>query len=168
MMQETDLSILARKYQERIQFLESELSEEKRKLALVTEMIDLLKKEGISYEQEKLFDDLSPVLSQRYKDMTMTEAIYDILRAHEHEKLSADDIYKELVKNGFGLKSKSKNVKRDVYTRLLRLEQGEKLTATKKKKGRPKRYFLPRMGGEKNEDEIKRRDGQIPPQNVAP
>lgn len=95
----------------------------------------------------------------------MTDAIKDILRSREHEKLSADDIYKELVKNDFS--SESKDLKRDVYTRLLRMEQGHKLVATKKKKGRPKRYFLPKMEGEKNEDEIKRGDGQIPPQKIA-
>ena len=164
MMQETDLSILARKYQEQIQSLETELNEEKRKLTVVSEMIELLKREGISYEQEKLFE-TSPVLSHRYKDMEMPEAIQDILKSREHEKLSADDIYNELVKNDFS--SKSKNLKGDVYTRLSRMEKGHKLASTKKKKGHLKRYFLPKMEGEKNEDEIKRGDCQIPPQKVT-
>ena len=163
-MQETDLSILARKYQEQIDTLEGKLNEEKRKLALVSQMIELLRNEGISYEQEKLFE-TSPVLSHRYKGMTMTKAIYDILKSHEHEKLSANDIYAELVKNDFS--TKAKNLKRDVYTRLLRLETSERLVSTKKKKGRPKRYFLPRMEEDKNEEEMKRGDGQIPPQKIA-
>jgi len=138
-MQETDLSILARKYQERIQALENDLNEEKRKFNLVSEMIELLRKEGISYEEEKLFD-ASTVLSHRYKDMSMTKAIFDILKSREHKQLSANDVYQGLVKNDFT--SRSKNLKRDVYTRLLRLEQNEKIGSTKKKKGQPKRYFL--------------------------
>ena len=151
-MQETDLTILARKYRERIESLENELNEEKRKFALVSEMVDLLKKEGISYEQEKLFD-TSPVLSHRYKDMSMPEAIQDILKSRQHEKLSADDIYKDLVKNDFT--TESKDLKRDVYTRLCRLGKDQKLASTKKKKGHPKRYFLPKKEEEKIEGEIK-------------
>jgi hypothetical protein len=145
----TDLSVLAKRYQERITSLENELNEEKRKLSLVSETIALLRKEGI-FEQEKLFSPPA-ILSDRYKDKTMTEAIEDILRTNQPDKLSVDFIYSGLVENGF--ESKSKNLKRDLYTRLFRLEEAGKLSSTKK--GGAKRYFLPKTEGGKNEEEIK-------------
>jgi len=145
----SDLSVLAKKYRERVEGLEKELEEARKNLNVVTEVIELLKKERI-YQQEKLFE-VPPVLSDRYKDKTMTEAIEDILKTNQPEKLSVDVIHSELVKNGF--KSKSQNVKRDLYTRLFRLEEKGKLDSTKK--GGVKRYFLPKTGEEKNEEEIK-------------
>jgi hypothetical protein len=71
--------------------------------------------------------------------MTMSQAIEVVLESTPLRKASARTILLELQKNGF--KSKSKNLKRDVYTRLFRLEQKEKLIS-KKEKG-IKIYFLP-------------------------
>jgi hypothetical protein len=132
----TELIILAKKYQERITSLENELNEEKRKFNLVSETIALLKQEGV-FGQGILFE-TPPILSDRYKDMSMREAIEDVLKSHQPEKLSVDFIHSELVKNGF--KSKSQNVKRDLYTRLFRLEEKGNINSTKK--GGIKRYFL--------------------------
>lgn len=142
-----DLSILGKKYQDRIDSLEKELQEAKRKFTVVSEAIELLKREGV-FDQEKLFD---IPLTDKYRDMNMRKAIEDILKIAQPEKLSVDVIYSELVKNGF--KSKSKNVKRDLYTRLFRLEESGRLNSTKK--GGVKRYFLPKAEEEKNEEEIK-------------
>ena len=69
----TDLDVLAKRYQERITSLENELNEEKRKFNLVSETIALLRREGI-FEQEKPFE-TPTVLSDRYKEMGMREAI---------------------------------------------------------------------------------------------
>jgi len=132
----TDLDVLAKRYQERITSLENELNEEKRKFNLVSETIALLRREGI-FEQEKLFE-APTVLSDRYKDMSMREAIEEVLKSNQPQKLSVDVIYSELVKNGF--KTKSQNLKRDLYTRLFRLEDAGKISSTKK--GGLKRYFL--------------------------
>jgi hypothetical protein len=142
-----DLSILSKKYQERVESLEKELQEAKRKFTVVSEAIELLKREGV-FDQEKLFE---IPLTDRYRGKGMTEAIEDILKLAQPEKLSVDLIYSELVKNGF--KSKSKNLKRDLYTRLFRLEEAGKLSSTKK--GGVKRYFLPKAEEEKNEEGIK-------------
>ena len=142
-----DLSILAKRYQDRITSLENELNEEKRKFTLVSDAIALLRKEGI-FEQKKLFE-MPEALSDKYKEMSMTDAVLDILRSAEPEKLSANTIYLNLVKNGF--KSNSKKLQSDVYTRLNRLEKKHMVTSTKKKKGHPKRYFLLSKGEEPNQ-----------------
>ena len=145
----TDLDVLAKRYQERITSLENELNEEKRKFNLVSETIALLRREGI-FEQEKPFE-TPTVLSDRYKEMGMREAIEEVLKSNQPEKLSVDFIYSELIKNGF--KSGSQNLKRDLYTRLFRLEEKGILHSIKK--GHVKKYFLPKTEGEKNEEEIK-------------
>lgn len=143
-----DLSIMAKKYQERIESLEKELQEAKRKFTVVSEAIELLRKEGI-FEQEKLFE-APPKLSDRYKDKSMPDAIEDILKTAYPEKLPVDVIHSELLKNGF--ESKSQNLRRDLYTRLFRLEESGRLDSTKK--GGVKRYFLPKIEEEKKEEII--------------
>jgi hypothetical protein len=143
-----DLDMLAKKYQERITSLENELNEEKRKLNLVLDAITLLRKEGI-FEQEKLFEPPA-ILSDRYKGMEWREAIEEVLKSNQPEKLSVDIIYSELVKNGFN--SESKNLRRDLYTHLFRL--GEKgILNSARKKGGVKKYFLPKQEEEKKEEE---------------
>lgn len=141
-----DLSVMAKKYQERIEVLEKELQEAKRKLSVVSEAIELLRKEGI-FEQEKLFE-TPPILSDRYKDKSMPDAIEDILRRAHPEKLSVDIIHSELLKNGF--ESKSQNLRRDLYTRLFRLEESGRLNSTRK--SGIKRYSLPKMEEQKTEE----------------
>lgn len=124
-----DLSILAKKYKDQVLALENQLAEAKRRLAVVTEAVELLMKEGI-FEQGGLFPISTPI-SEKYKDMSMSQAIEAILESTPLRKASARIILLELQKNGF--KSASKNLKRDVYTRLFRLAQKGKLTSKKEK-----------------------------------
>ena len=56
----------------------------------------MLRREGI-FEQEKLFE-TPTVLSDRYKEMGMREAIEEVLKSNQPEKLSVDFIYSELIK----------------------------------------------------------------------
>jgi hypothetical protein len=132
-----DLNILAKKYHELIESLENQLVEAKRKFTVVSEAIELLKKEGV-FDQDKLFK-IHPIISERYKDMSMKKAIEDILGSNEHKKLSAEDIHSELLKHCY--ESKSKNLKRDVYSRLFRMEENGILISIKED-GR-KKYLLP-------------------------
>lgn len=124
-----DLTILAKKYKDQVLALESQLAEAKRRLAVVTEAVELLTKEGI-FEQTGLFP-ISAQISEKYKDMSMSQAIEVILESIPHHKASAKIILLELQKNGF--RSSSKNFKRDVYTRLFRLEEKGKLISKKEK-----------------------------------
>jgi hypothetical protein len=132
-----DLKILAKKYADQVHILESQLAEAKRRLAVVTEAVDLLTKEGI-FEQAGLFPITTPI-SDKFKDMSMAEAIKVVLESAPLNKASAGTVLLELQRNGF--KSASKNFKRDVYTRLFRLEQKKRLLS-KKEKG-IKIYYLP-------------------------
>ena len=109
--------------------------------------MDLLKKEGISYEQQEKLFDTPPVLSQRYKDVGLVEAIMDVLKGRDQERLGATEIYTQLIKNGFT--SNSSNIKRDVYSRLSNLGKEHKVGATKKRKGHPKKYYWLKAEGEK-------------------
>jgi hypothetical protein len=143
-----ELTLLVKKYQEQVEMLEKDLLEARRKLAVASEAIDLLKSEG-NFQQQKLFE-VPMILTERYKSMSMTDAIQDILRLHQTEKLSVDVIHSELINNGFT--SGSQDLKRDVYTRVFRLEKKGKLNSSKK--GKVKRYFLPKQEEEKNEETI--------------
>jgi Fic family protein len=111
------------------------LSEARRKLTVVTEAIELLKKEGV-FDQDKLFS-TPEILSNKYKDWGMKVAIEDILKSAHGNKASAQYVISELQKHGFV--SKSKNLKRDVYTRLFRLQKRGILGA--RKEGGLKKYF---------------------------
>lgn len=83
-----------------------------------------------------------PKISEKYKDMTMTDAIHDILK-HE-ENPNGSEVYERLTQNGFS--SNSKNVKRDVYTRLYRLAVKEKKILASGSRGNL-RYSLPEVRG---------------------
>lgn len=131
-----DLNALARKYQEQVDLLQGQLDEARKNLTVVSQAIDLLRREG-NEGQEKLFN-IPEVVSSRYKDASMSAAIKDILFQKKPEKLPAEIIYQELVKNGF--KSNSTNMKRDLYTRLFRMVQSGILVSAKK--GKFKKYSL--------------------------
>lgn len=144
-----DLNVLAKRYKEQVDSLQGQIEEAKRKFVVVSEAIELLKREGV-FDGEKLSQ--PPVaLSDRYKDKSMPEAIEDVLQSNQPSKLSADAIYSHLVKNGF--KSKSKNFKSDVYTRLNRMVKAGKLLSTKKGKGKVKKYSLPKKDDDKKATE---------------
>jgi len=132
----TELSILARKYQEQVKALEDQLAEAKRRQAVVLAAMELLKEEG-SLGQERLF---LPAITDQYKDVSMTVAIKKILESEPSQSVTAEIILSELTKHGF--QSSSKNLKRDVYTRLFRMEKKRRLVS-KKVKG-IKNYFLPK------------------------
>jgi hypothetical protein len=133
--QMADLGLLEKRFRDEIESLELRLSEARRKLTVVTEAIELLKKEGV-FDQDKLFS-TPEILSNKYKDWGMKVAIEDILKSAHGNKASAQYVISELQKHGFV--SKSKNLKRDVYTRLFRLQKRGILGA--RKEGGLKKYF---------------------------
>jgi hypothetical protein len=132
-----NLNNLAKKYQEEVTSLKGQMDEASRKLRVVLETIKLLKDEN-GDGQEELFQE-PKVISDKYKDMTLSGAIEDVLRSNKPEKLSATFIHSELVR--YGYRSDSKNLQRDVYTRLNKMEGKEKISSTKRGKGK-KKYFL--------------------------
>jgi len=134
-----DLNLLVKKFQERIESLQGELEGAKKNLTVVLEAIELLKREGV-FGQQRLFK-APDMISDRFKDISMTQAIEDILRDKQPDKLSADEIYSDLIGNGF--KSDSQNLKRDVYSRLNRMKNSGKIISTKKARGKMIKYFLP-------------------------
>lgn len=150
MQEMDDLNILAKRYREQVDSLQVQLDETIRKLTVVSEAIELLKKEGV-FDQEKLFQ-TPTLISEKYKDKSMSESIEDVLRSIHPEKIAANFIHSELVKNGFS--SDSKNLKRDVYTRLNRMEKGGKILSTKKGKGKVKKYFLAKKDDDKKATEL--------------
>jgi hypothetical protein len=138
-----DLEHLVRKYQEQVDSLQRQLDEAKGNLSVVSQALALLEKEG---NGKQMALSVAPImLSTKYKDLSMSDAIKDILRAKHPEKLSADAIYTALIENGF--KSNSQNMKRDLYTRLYRMADQGSLNAIKR--GKVKKYSLviePGMG----------------------
>lgn len=130
-----DLAILEKRYAELVETLETQLQEARRKLTIVSNAIELLKKEGI-FDQQKLIQ-VPTVLSERYKNMSMTKAVIDILKT---KTLSARDIYSELLKHGF--ESKSKKLLGDLQSSLSRLKG--KGVIISKKQGNAYKYSLPK------------------------
>jgi hypothetical protein len=138
-----DLGALVKKYDQAISELEMQIAEAKRKKSLVVQTIDLWEREGIFEEQDKLFEvqpSSTPIrISDKYADSSMPKAIYDVLKNND-EGLGTERIILELQRHGF--KSGSQNLKRDVYTRLYRLEKDKKLFSVKE--GGLKKYKLPK------------------------
>lgn len=136
-----DLNQLIKKYKTRIESLQREIDETKNKMTIAYNALKLLEQEGLRIEKD-LFE--MPVyiikesLSEKYKNYGMRDAIKDILKEHPGKFLSGEEIYDDLIKNGF--KSKSKNIKRDVYIQLYRMEKDGKIIS-KKEEGR-KKYTL--------------------------
>ncbi len=134
-MNENLLSLcsIANKYKEQLEGL-------KNKYDLVLKLIELEKKEEVPRQLSMPFN--SPVaLSDSSQDKSMTEIIEDILRVNPFAKLTVDEIYNEIIKTDFRSKSKTKDLKRDVYARLFRMEQRKLISSAKK--GGIKRYSLP-------------------------
>jgi hypothetical protein len=130
-----DLEGLERRYKAEIADLESRLSESNHKLSVVIEAMALLKKES-TFAQPQLFGESVPV-GDRYSSMNLTAAVIDAIRT-AGTKVTADFVIKTVQANGF--KSKSSNMKRDVYTRLLRLQKRGVLGY--RKDGGLKKYFI--------------------------
>lgn len=143
-----DLNVLANRYKEQVNSLQAQLGEAQRKLTVVLEAIELLKKEGI-FGQEHLFQ-TPTVISSKYVDISLPGAIEDVLKSNHPQKISAGFIYSEIIKHGFT--SNSKNIKRDVYTRLNRMEKGGKILSSKRG-GKGKKYFLSKKDEDKKTTE---------------
>jgi len=138
------LASLGKKYQEEVEYLETKLSEAKRKLSAILEVSDLLDKEDTS-SQSDLFPNQK---SSIYEKMRMGDAILDIVTRGQGKKLSSAAILDSLKINGFS--SGSKDLKRDLYTRLHRLEKSGKLSS--RKEGGFKKYYIKEV---KTEDQPK-------------
>ena len=134
------LESLAEKYANEINDLQRKLEAAKNRYMVVSEALELLKKDGEA-DQVELFPSL---VSEKYKGMSMTDAIKDIIESHPNNKVSADEVFSALKKHGF--QSKSKNLKRDVFTRLYRQRKNGKLIC-RTEKG-IKKYFLPETNSE--------------------
>lgn len=133
--QRIGLEVLAKKYLADMNRLEEELTEAKKRYEVVSTAIELLLKDG-DPGQTELFP---MILSEKYKGKSMTVAIMDIIESSPNHKSSANEVFSALQKHGF--QSESKNLKRDVFTRLYRLRKGGKLIC-RREKGIYK-YYLP-------------------------
>lgn len=132
--QRIDLELLAQKYEAQANDLQGKLNEVKKRYTIVSEALELLRKDG-DIDQNKLFQ---PVISEKFKDMSMPSAIKNIIESNPNRKASAEEIHSELIKHGF--QSNSKDIKRDVYIRLYRLRKSGKLLFRSEKGIR--KYYL--------------------------
>ncbi len=133
--QMASLESLLTKYAEEIKDFQDKFDEAKKRYLVVSEALELLKKDGYT-QQERLFPD---IISDKYKDISMTDAIKDIIQSNLTHRVSASEVFTALKKHGY--QSKSKSMKRDVYVRLYRLRKNEKLIC-RTEKG-IKKYYLP-------------------------
>lgn len=135
MGEKASLELLLRKYTDGVKDLQVKLDEAKRRYTIVHEALELLRKDGHG-GQERLFPQLE---SDKYKDQSMTDAIKDIIESNPNHRVSAEEVFSSLQKHGY--QSGSKNLKRDVFTRLYRLRKKGKLIC-RTEKG-IKKYYLP-------------------------
>ena len=133
--QKMELETLFKKYQAQANCLRDQLATVTERLSAISTALELLRTEGGS-GQEPLFQ---PVETERYKTKSMTAAINDILESNPAHKAAAEEILIELQRHGFH--TESKNLKRDVFTRLYRLRKKGKLISRTEKGIR--KYFLP-------------------------
>ena len=119
MSEQTDeLEALSARYGRQERELEDQLAEVKRLKQVVSEALSLLRGEVRPGPQ----GNLKPSnVSEKYKAMSMTFAIKDILKTPQFQKASAAEIQSELQRHGY--KTESKTPKRDVHTRLYRMER---------------------------------------------
>lgn len=137
--QESDLDALIRKYQNTIDSLNIQVKDAKNKLEIARAALYLLKEEG-KVNQKKLFEPIPIPVGDKYSNTKLKDAIIDVLKTHNEEKLTGVEIFKELIENGFN--SKSANIRRDVYISLNRLRQDRKSNVSRLEEGNRKRYFI--------------------------
>ncbi len=118
-MQISDLNELLKKYKSEIEKLEIRIKEKKERLNIVYEAIQLLQQEGVTQSSLSLSSKTESI-TEKYKGFSMNNAILDIL-SHSDKYLSGQQIYDEMVKNGF--ESSSSDIKRDVYITMYRLKK---------------------------------------------
>jgi len=138
-----EMQTLIERYQSKVAALESQLAEAQRKLGAITEVARIMEEEGISAKEAPLFQPQVQVISQKYAELNMTDAILDVLANRPDS--TAREIQVELERNGF--KSGESFQARDVYVKLYRLAEKGRIIATKKHGNEPKRYI--RAEGEK-------------------
>jgi Fe2+ or Zn2+ uptake regulation protein len=138
-MQITSLNQLLKKYKSEIENLEKEITVRKKRLNTVYEAIQLLQQEGgvqsalpsLSLKTESIS------VSEKYKGEKLNSAIFDVL-SNSGKYLSGQEIYDEIIKNGF--ESASGDIRRDVYITMYRLVKSGKVK-TKKHENR-KKYMI--------------------------
>jgi hypothetical protein len=135
-VQISDLNELLKKYKSEIEKLEIRIKEKKERLNIVYEAIQLLRQEGVTQSSFSLSSKTESI-TEKYKGFSMNNAILDIL-SHSDKYLSGQQIYDEMVKNGF--KSLSSDMKRDVYITMYRLKK-EGTVTTKRHENR-KKYMV--------------------------
>ncbi|MHA2039957.1 MAG: hypothetical protein ACW98X_26395 [Promethearchaeota archaeon] len=140
-----DLNNLIKRYKNELEQLERKRDALERKMDVAYQALQLLKDEGAT--DQDLFQPETKIipesLSEKYKNMSMRKAISDILKSHEDEYLTGKQIYNELTKHGF--QSKSKNLQRDVYVQLYRLQKENQIIEDTE--GTYKRYKWPSSVG---------------------
>ncbi|MEE9259940.1 MAG: hypothetical protein V3U40_02365 [Candidatus Scalindua sediminis] len=122
-MQISDLNQLLKKYKSEIEKLEVRIKEKKERLNIVYEAMQLLQQEGVT-ESSFTVSSKTGSITEKYKGFSMNNAIFDIL-SHSDKYLSGQQIYDEMVKNGF--ESLSSDIKRDVYITMYRLKKEGKV-----------------------------------------
>ncbi len=137
--QASDLNQLLRKYKSEIENLEKQINERKQKANVAYEALKLLQQEGLAqYIRKASFGNDS--ISEKYKGLSINKAILSVLSNLKDRYLNAQEIYDEMIKNGF--ESASSDIKRDVYISIYRLEKGGKLNTIKKENR--KKYMIKR------------------------
>lgn len=135
MEQPEELKLLLMKYMNELKELEMKTNNIKHKILITTEVLKLVKQEGI-LKQNELFASPSLPISRKYKNMTMRQAIMSVFKLHPGEYLSTEEVYTEVMRNGF--RSKSKNVRRDLSIRLSKFTINEHILEAVKIKHRNK------------------------------
>lgn len=138
-MQNTSLKQLLMKYKSEIEDLEAQIKKKKESLNVVYEALKLLQQEGsvqstlpsLSIKAESIS------ISEKYKGEKLNDAIFDVL-SNSGKYLSGQEIYDEIIKNGF--ESASGDIRRDVYITMYRLVKSGKVK-TKKHENR-KKYMI--------------------------
>ena len=101
----------------------------------------LLDQEGLFHSTVKIpsidVSAISASVSDKYKNVSVNKSILDILN-NADKYLSGQETYEELIRNGH--KSKSSDIKRDIYIALYKLHKEKKLIS--KKVGNKKKYTI--------------------------
>lgn len=125
-MQITSLNQLLKKYKSEIEILEKQIKEKKGRLNVVYEAIQLLQQERSVQSALPSLSLKAESISEKYKGKKLNDAIFDVLD-NSSSYLSGQEIYAEIIKNGF--ESASGDIKRDVYIGLFRLAKNHKLVS---------------------------------------
>lgn len=135
----SELNQLLKKYKVEIENLEKQVKEKKERMNVLYEAIQLLQQERGAQATLPSLSLKAESISEKYKGLSMNGAILDIL-ASSDKYLSGQQIYDELIKNGF--ESASSDIKRDVYITIYRLEKSGKVI-TRKYENRKKYMIKP-------------------------